>query len=421
MNESASAAPKSSTLSRRLAPVLGALAMIGPFSIDTIFPAFPQIGSQFGADKLAMQQTISAYLLAYALMSVVHGPLSDALGRRRVILAGLAVFGIASIGCALAGSLPMLLGFRVLQGLSAGVGLIVGRAVIRDVLHGDDAQRLMSQVSMIFGVAPAVAPIIGAWLLGWARWPAIFWFLACFALAMIAAVLWRLPETHAPAARQPLRLAPMLGGYAAMLRDARFVRLALAGSFNFAALFLYIASAPALVVEHLKLGQDGFAWFFVPMIGGMMLGAFASGRMAGRVGGMAQVRIGFACCGLAALLNLGYHHGAGAPTVLPTVLPVALNSFGIALVFPILTLAILDMFPRVRGAASSMQAFIGLLLNAIVAGLLSPWLSGDLFRLALAAGAMSVLAWALWHWEMRVHARTLRSTASPAALEPTDL
>ena len=98
-----------------------------------------------------------------------------------------------------------------------------------------------------------------------------------------------------------------------------------------------------------------------------------------------------------------------------------LAALGVALVFPILTLAILDMFPRVRGAASSMQAFIGLLLNAIVAGLLSPWLSGDLFRLALAAGAMSVLAWALWRWEMRVHARTLRSTASPAALEPTDL
>lgn len=411
---------RTSVVARRLAPVLGALAMLGPFSIDTIFPAFPQLGAQFGADKMAMQQTISAYLLAYALMSVVHGPLSDALGRRRVILAGLVVFGIASAGCALATSLPMLLAFRVLQGLSAGVGLIVGRAVIRDVLHGDDAQRLMSQVSMIFGVAPAVAPIVGAWLLGWARWPGIFWFLALFALAMIAVVLWRLPETHAPAARQPLRVAPMIGGYAAMLHDARFVRLALAGSFNFAALFLYIASAPALVIEHLKLGQNGFAWFFVPMIGGMMIGAFMSGRMAGKVGGMAQVRIGFACCGLAVLANLAYHAWTDAPAVLPTVLPVALNSFGIALVFPILTLAILDMFPHARGAASSMQAFVSLLLNAAVAGLLSPWLSGSLFQLALAAGTLSLLAWLLWRLEMRVHTRLLRCPVAPAALEPTD-
>ena len=155
---------------RRLALLLGGLAMFGPFSIDTIFPAFPSIGAELGADKLAMQQTISIYLVAYALMSVVHGPLSDAIGRRKVIIGGLAVFAVASAGCALATDFATLLAFRVLQGLSAGVGLIVGRAVIRDVLHGDDAQRLMSQVSMIFGIAPAIAPVIGGWLLGWSRW-----------------------------------------------------------------------------------------------------------------------------------------------------------------------------------------------------------------------------------------------------------
>ena len=171
---------------RRLALLLGGLAMFGPFSIDTIFPAFPQMAAQLGADKVAMQQTISVYLAAYALMSVVHGPLSDAIGRRRVILGGLVVFTLASVGCALSRDLATLLCFRALQGLSAGVGLIVGRAVIRDVLQGDDAQRLMSQVSMIFGIAPAVAPVLGGWLLGWHRWPAIFWFLAVFALVMIA-------------------------------------------------------------------------------------------------------------------------------------------------------------------------------------------------------------------------------------------
>ena len=132
---------------RRLALVLGGLAMFGPFSIDTIFPAFPRIAADLGASDVAMQQTISVYLLAYAAMSLVHGPLSDALGRRGVILAGLAVFVVASVGCALATSLPALLAFRAFQGLSAGVGMIVGRAIIRDVFAGDDAQRLMSHVS----------------------------------------------------------------------------------------------------------------------------------------------------------------------------------------------------------------------------------------------------------------------------------
>jgi DHA1 family bicyclomycin/chloramphenicol resistance-like MFS transporter len=213
---------------RRLALLLGGLAMFGPFSIDTIFPAFPAIGAQLGADPVAMQQTISVYLVAYALMSVVHGPLSDAIGRRRVILGGLLVFAAASAGCALAKDLPTLLAFRALQGLSSGVGLIVGRAVIRDVLHGHDAQRLMSQVSMIFGIAPAIAPIIGGWLLGWSRWPMIFWFLVAFALVLVAATAWLLPETHPPASRLALAPRSLLRDYAAIFVNPRFQRLAAA-------------------------------------------------------------------------------------------------------------------------------------------------------------------------------------------------
>ena len=284
---------------RRLALLLGGLAMFGPFSIDTIFPAFPAIGAQLGADKVAMQQTISVYLIAYALMSIVHGPLSDAIGRRRVILTGLAVFALASVGCALATDLGTLLAYRAVQGLSAGVGLIVGRAVIRDVLHGDDAQRLMSQVSMIFGIAPAIAPIIGGWILGWSAWPTIFWFLVLFSVVLLGAVWFGLPETHPPVDRIALHPKSMLRDYVRILVNPRFQRLAAAGAFNFAALFLYIASAPAFVLDLLRLDEKSFAWFFVPMIGGMMLGAWTSGRIAGKVPGMVQTRIGFACCGVA--------------------------------------------------------------------------------------------------------------------------
>ena len=243
---------------RRLALVLGGLAMFGPFSIDTIFPAFPRIAADLGASDVAMQQTISIYLLAYAAMSLVHGPLSDALGRRGVILAGLAVFVVASVGCALATSLPALLAFRALQGLSAGVGMIVGRAVIRDVLHGAAAQKLMSQVSMIFGIAPAVAPVIGGWLLGWGRWPGIFWFLALFGLLLLLAVWRALPETHPPAARLPLLPTVLARSYLSVVRNPRFLRLSAAGAFNFGALFLYIASAPAFVLDMLQLGENDF-------------------------------------------------------------------------------------------------------------------------------------------------------------------
>ena len=406
---------------RRLALLLGGLAMSGPFSIDTIFPAFPQIGAQMGVDKLAMQQTISVYLLAYAAMSLVHGPLSDALGRRGVILAGLAVFALASAGCALSTGFEMLLAFRALQGLSAGVGIIVGRAVIRDLLHGDDAQRLMSQVSMIFGIAPAVAPMIGGWVLGWSRWPMIFWFLTAFSLALLLATWLGLPETHPPAARRPPSPRLLLRDFLVILANPRFQRLAAAGTFNFGALFLYIASAPAFVLGLLGLDERGFGWFFVPMIGGMTLGAFVSGRIAGRVGGLVQTRIGFACCTVAALCNVAYNLAVPEPSVPLAVLPTMLNAFGIALVFPILTLAILDMYPRQRGSASSLQAFTGLLANAVIAGVLSPLISHDGLHLSLGAAVFTLLGWAAWRLEIRAGTRMPPGDPEYAvALEPTE-
>ncbi|MEG3792242.1 multidrug effflux MFS transporter [Lysobacter sp. CCNWLW3] len=404
---------------RYLAPLLAGLAMFGPFSIDTIFPAFPAMGAELGADKVAMQQTISVYLIAYALMSIVHGPLSDAIGRRRVIIGGLFVFTLASVGCALSRDLGTLLVFRAVQGLSAGVGLIVGRAVIRDVLQGDDAQRLMSHVSMIFGIAPAIAPIIGGWILGWSHWPAIFWFLVAFSVLLLIATLRVLPETHPPASRLPLVPRRLLRDYVAIFVNPRFQRLTAASAFNFGALFLYISSAPAFVLDLLRLDERSFAWFFVPMIGGMVIGAFVSGRTAGKVGGQRMVRIGFACTILAMALNVAYNLFDATPQVPWAVIPISLCSFGVALVFPIVTLAILDMYPRQRGSASSLQAFTGLVLNALIAGVLSPLVSGSGASLAIAGLAFVVVGWGFWRWE------SARSMLEPPAsdvpaIEPPD-
>ena len=395
---------------RRLALLLGGLAMFGPFSIDTIFPAFQQMGADLSADKVAMQQTISVYLLGYAAMSLFHGPISDAIGRRRVLLAGIVVFSLASVGGALANDMTTMLLFRAIQGLSAGVGLIVGRAVIRDVLEGDDAQRLMSQVSMVFGIAPAIAPVIGGWILGFGEWHLIFWFLALFGVALFAVTFFGLPETHPPAERSPFSPRTLVSGYGTMLRNRSFRLLAIAGALNFGALFLYIASAPAFVMDILGLGEQGFGWFFAPTIGGMMLGAFLSGKAAGRIPGRRLVTMGFACCGIAAVYNIGYNAIVDTQSLPWAVLPTALCAFGIALVFPILTLALLDMYPHHRGGASSMQAFIGLLSNAVISGLLSPMVSADPLKLAIASACFTFVAWLLWSWYVR---RENRNTHVP--------
>lgn len=407
---------------RRLAFLLGALAMFGPFAIDTVFPAFPNMARDFAATPFAVQQTITAYLVAYTFMSLFHGPLSDALGRRPIILCGVVAFGFASAGCALSQSLPQLLCFRAVQGLSAGAGLIVGRAIIRDCLEGDAAQRLMSSVTMIFSVAPAVAPIVGGWILGWSNWPMIFWFLLLLSGVLCATTWAWLPETHPRSARIPFRPRQVLSASLSLLNNHQFVRFAIAGGFNFGALFLFIASAPAFVMDTLGLQSDQFGWFFVPTIAGMALGALLSGQLAGRVRPATTARLGFLICGAAAVANVAYFALGESPKLPWAVLPAAVNAFGISMVFPILTITVLDMYPRNRGAAASMQTVLSLSFNTVVAGLVSPLVSHDPLWMASTAALFTTLAWLTWRWAMRHAARFPQSASSSEmiAAEPSD-
>ena len=196
--------------------------MIGPFSIDAVFPAFPLIGASFQVDGTALQQLISVYLITYAVMSLFHGAISDAIGRKPVMVAGMLLYALASVGAALSTSFVMLLVCRGLQGVSAGAGLVVGRAVIRDSLEGPAAQRLMSQVMMIFGVAPVIAPMIGALLLPLGGWHGIFWLLAGFTLLLALALQLFLDETHPPSQRTRFAPRPLLADYTSFGRDRLF-------------------------------------------------------------------------------------------------------------------------------------------------------------------------------------------------------
>ena len=397
---------------RLLAPLLAALAMFGPFSIDTIFPAFPTIEIDLRASPLAMQQTISVYMVAYALMSLLHGPFSDSLGRRRVILVGVAVFALASIGCALAGSIGSLLAFRALQGISAGAGLIVGRAIIRDCFDGVEAQRLMAAVSMIFGIAPAIAPIVGGWVVAFAHWSMIFWLLAAFAAALWLTCLAWLPETHPLERRVPLSFDELATTYRRIAADRAFLPLAFAGTLNFNALFVYIASAPAFVLNLLKLDAQHFAWLFIPAITGMMTGAFLSGRLAGRLSASATVRLGYTIMLGAAALNVTIALLLPSPRVPWSVLPIGLHAIGIGINFPTLTLLLLDRFPHHRGAVSSVQAFVSLVLSAILAGAISPLVSGSALGLASTAAFATVLGFASWRLYRAIENREARTAAA---------
>jgi DHA1 family bicyclomycin/chloramphenicol resistance-like MFS transporter len=399
--------PTPHAVRRSLPWLLAALSMIGPFSIDAVFPAFPLIGARFLVDDTALQQLISVYLVTYAAMSLFHGAISDAIGRKPVMVVGMLVYALASVGAATSTSFAMLLACRGLQGMCAGAGLVVGRAVIRDSLEGPAAQRLMSQVMMIFGVAPVIAPMVGALLLPLGGWHGIFWVLAGFTVLLALALQLFLDETHQPAQR--VRFAPrsLLAGYLSFGRDRPFWPLLISSSVNFAGLFLYIASAPRIVRELLHLSAQGFPWLFLPVVVGLIGGAWLSGRMAERHSAKFTVTLGYAVMLLACGAHLLLAWLFPAPRLPWSMLPLVLHGVGVQLAFPTLTLLLLDRFPHRRGGISSVQAFASLLLCSVVAGVLSPWLSVSMLQLALGASALTIVGVLAWWWYRRLTQRPL--------------
>lgn len=378
-----------------LTVLLAVLGMLGPFSIDTYLPAFAGIATALGATPVEMQQTLSAYLFGFAFMNLFHGALADSFGRRPVVLWGIALFTIASAGCALSQSIGQLVFFRAVQGLSTGAGIVVSRAVIRDMFPPAQAQQVMSQVTIYFGVAPAVAPIVGGWLFVHTGWHSIFWF-----LALVGAILWitnfrLLPETLHPSHRQPFNVRHLMRGYWALGSSPKFLLLALASGVPFNGMFLYVLSAPAFLGEHLKLEPTQFFWFFVLTISGIMGGAWLSGRLAGRIAPKRQIRHGFVIMFVVGIVNVALNtvlepHPAWA------LLPIAIFSFGWALMVPVVTLLVLDLVPERRGMASSLQAFVGSTANGVVAGVISPLVMHSALGLATASLLMMCIGLASW-------------------------
>lgn len=415
------AAPQSELTPRSIVPVLAALAMFGPFTIDAFFPAFAEVAADLHANTWQMQQTISAYLLGYAVMSFVYGPMSDAWGRRPIILLGVASYVLASLLCTLAPSIEWLLLGRFWQGCSTGAGVIVGRAIIRDRFHGADAQRMMAWVSMLFGLAPALAPVIGALIHHVTSWRAIFAFMTLYGLWIGYACWRRLPETHARDARVPLRPLILVRTYRRIAMDVPFNLWVGATGLFFAGQFLYISSAPVFIGEFLKLSDYGYPWFFVPMIAGMTTGAALSARLAQHTSPARCANIGLLVMLGGQLVNLAQTALVAVPTVPLAVLPFALYGCGVSLATPPINVATLDRHPAHRGAAASVQSAWWSLMMTLVSGFAAPLVQGHPMHLALGSFALWLIgALCLWFGPRLVfsHAPTRTEAAEAELQEP---
>lgn len=370
------------------------LSMIGPFSIDAYLPSFPEIEASFNISRALLSQSMSVYLIAFAISTLLWGPISDRIGRRLVILCSLLVYMAASIGCAYANDINNFLFFRTLQGFAASGGFIASRAMIRDAHDTENAHRAMSQVIMLFAIAPAIAPVLGAWLQDHFGWRSVFWFLTFFGTLLFIMTSF-IEETLEKEHQQSLHPKSVLKIYTKIITHRQFIGLVLSISCSFAGLFLYIAGAPTVIYNFLELTNNDFGLLFIPIVCSLMIGAFISGKLAHRWSKVRIIITGFSIMIIGVILNIMQVTLLETNT-LNIVGPLVVYVFGLSLIIPAITVMCLDYFPKNRGAAASMQGFFQMLISAIVAGIAVPLLHVSTQHFVFGQAGFLLTALILW-------------------------
>lgn len=364
-------------------------------SVDLYLPAFTSIARHFGTSVHAVQFSLSTYLVGFAAGQVLYGPLSDRYGRRRPLAAGIALYVVASLACAAAPSIGALIGLRLVQGLCGCAGVVISRAIVRDMFVGAEAARFFSLIMLVFGVAPVLAPLLGGQLLAVVGWRGIFVTLAGYGLACLVGAFW-LPETLAPAARRSGGLRGALASYREVVGHRAFLAYAGASSFANAALLAYIVSAPAVVIEQFGVSPQKFGFVF----GANALGFVAVSQLnrwtVRRLGLETVLRRAVAAqalCGVALLAVAVTGAGGLAAAAVPMFGVVA----SLGAIMPNATALALTPFPDSAGAAAAvvgtLQTGLGAAAGAIVAAIgLEPVLSMAVVLIGACALAVTTLA-----------------------------
>jgi DHA1 family bicyclomycin/chloramphenicol resistance-like MFS transporter len=380
--------------SRPVTTLLVLLVAFGPASTDLYLPALPSIARAFGTDSGAAQLTLSAFLLGFALAMLAHGPLSDRFGRRPVLTGALLVYLAATLACALAPSMELLILARFLQALGACAGAVIGRAIVRDVYRPQEAARVMSFLAMAMAVAPALAPILGGWLTTHFGWQSAFLALLLFGLVAFLGVLFVLPETNRAPDPQAIRPLGILSNYRHLLADARFRGYVLVIAGSYGGLFAYISGSSFALIDGLGLRPDQYGYCFSAAVLGYMSGSFGSGRVTTRLGIDRTIALGNAFQLAGGLAGLGLAL-AGVFTVASVVAPAALFFFGSGFALPNATAGAINPFPRMAGAASGLMGFLQMAGAALLGVLVGHFQDGgpEVMMAAIAgSGLVAVLA-----------------------------
>ena len=349
----------------RTALVLGLLSAIGPFAIDMYLPALPSIGQSLGASVGAVQASLTAFFIALGVGQMVYGPVSDALGRKLPLYFGLALFALASVGCALAPDIHTLIALRFVQGLGASAGMVVPRAVVRDLHTGVDAARLMSLLMLVFSVCPILAPLAGSFLIELAGWRSVFWAVTLAAILGLGLLATSLPETRLVAVRAGSSTRSALAAYGLLLRDRRYLGLVLTGAFGMASFFVYLANSPFVMIDHYGLTPRQYSLAFAVNAASFIGVAQFTGRLGARFGLVAVVKA--AVMGYAVVMLLLLAMNLAGLDRLDLLIAMMLAGFGfLGLVVPVTAVLALDAHGSIAGTASALMGTLQFVTGALV-------------------------------------------------------
>ena len=348
--------------------VLGALSAVGPLSLDLYLPGLPALADDIGASASAAQLTLTACLLGLATGQLLSGPWSDAVGRRRPLVIGAGAYVVASLACAIAPSIVTLVALRFVQGLAGAAGIVIARAIVRDLRSGAAAARLFAGLLLVAGIAPILAPVLGGQLLLVTDWRGLFVALAGLGALILAGTLLFIPESHPPALRRTGGLPATLRVFGALLRERRFVGCALASGLAFAAMFAYIAGSPFVLQGIHALSPAQFSAVFASNAVGIMIAAQLSAPLIARLGPRPVLGAGLAtgACGGLALLAVVLLGGIGLAGILPALFLVV-SSIGI--VIPSATTMALEGESSTAGSASALLGLAQFAVGAVSAPL----------------------------------------------------
>lgn len=378
----------------RPALVLGLLSSLGPFAIDMYLPAMPIIGADLGTSVQAMQNTITAYFIAFGLAQLVYGPWADRSGRKPPLFAGIGVFIAGSVICTFAPTIEWLLAGRFVQGLGGAALMVVPRAIIRDLYTGPSATRLMAAVMLVISISPMLAPLAGTGLMAMFEWRSIFAALLVASLASLAILTLFQPETLRPEDRQPFNFAATRAAAMRLVRDPLFMGLTFLGGFGMASFFVFIASASFVYTQGFGLSPTGFSVAFAINAIGFFAASQAAAFLGQKYGPprvIAVATAGFAVVTICLLLVAL----AGGMSLVLCILGLFLANACLGLVIPTTMVMALDHHGDIAGLASSLGGTLQMLAGGIMIALTGPFFDGTVTPMLAAIAVCGVLAFAL--------------------------